>query len=108
MGTLAAALACLFAGLALGLFLGGRQAALLRRERAALSGKLRAHVLPVLEQRASGAVTPSMRPPADADPIEATVALGRAILEVESRHALPFTDTLEISRDDVRALQPPK
>lgn len=92
------------AGLAIGWVLGTRSASALRRELEQRRAELRSHVLPILEHRASGSgVPPDRRARDEHDAIVAAIAIGRAIGEVESRRDLPYTDTLEISRDDITA-----
>lgn len=91
-------------GLAAGWALGNRRVTAMRRAHAQRQAELRNHVLPVLEQRASAAgVPPSARARDVQDPIVASVTIGRAIQEIESRRDLPFTDTVEVSKDDITA-----
>lgn len=91
-------------GVAVGWVLPARRIDALRREHARHRAEVRNHVLPVLEERASAAGVPAHARAHDVgDPLEAAVAIGRAIREVESRRDLPFTDTLEVSRADITA-----
>jgi hypothetical protein len=91
-------------GSALGWALASRRITALRRAHAQREAELRNHVLPVLEQRASAAgVPPSARARDVRDPLVASVTIGRAIQELESRRDLPFTDTVEVSKDDITA-----
>lgn len=105
-GLLAIGLFCAGAGVGLlaGWTLAGRRVMALRREHAQRQAELRNHVLPVLEQRASAAgVPPSARAHDVLDPMVASVTIGRAIQEIESRRDLPFTDTVEVSKADIKA-----
>lgn len=102
--TVGLVLVALGVGLAVGWLLGARRVAEVRRELEQRRAELRSHVLPILEHRASGAgVPPDRRARGEQDALLATIAIGRAIGELETRRDLPYTDTLEVSKDDIRA-----
>ncbi|MDQ3033340.1 MAG: hypothetical protein M3Y87_13050 [Myxococcota bacterium] len=91
-------------GLTIGWVLGARRVAEARRELEQRKAELRSHVLPLLEHRASAeGVPPDRRARDEGDALLATIAIGRAIGELETRRDLPFTDTVEVSKDDIRA-----
>jgi hypothetical protein len=92
------------AGLALGRWLAGRGVAAMLRDLARRKAEIRIHVLPLLEQRASGSgVPPDRRAHDQDDPLIAAIELGRAIQEVDARRDLPYIDTLEISAEAVQS-----
>ncbi len=97
-----------FLGIAVGFFVWARP---LERARGALAragAEVRAHVLPVLERRASSLDVPKdERGARDAeDPIRAAVTTARAIAASEEKLVLPFTDTVEVSRESLRVAKP--
>jgi hypothetical protein len=91
-------------GACAGWMLGARRVRTLRRESARRAAELRSHVLPLLEQRATTLGVPAdRRARGVSDPLLAAITLGRAIREIESQRDLPYTDTVEVATDDVRA-----
>jgi hypothetical protein len=91
-------------GLALGWALGARGATSLRRDHERRKAELRSHVLPLLEQRAIASGVPGeQRAKDEADALLASIALGRAIQAAEVGRDLAFTDTLEISQEELTA-----
>lgn len=91
-------------GVVLGWVLASRRIQAIRRDHAARRAELRNHVLPILEQRASGAGVPPSRRARDViDPLRASIEIARAIQEVEAKKDLPYTDTLEVSAEAITA-----
>lgn len=88
-------------GIAVGFFVWARPLERARGRLAVAMTEVRTHVIPVLERRASSLEVPSERRGArDADDaIAAAVTTARAIHATEEKLVLPFTDTLEISRE---------
>ena len=48
--------------------------------------------------------TPADRAPDEPDPIEAAIAMATAIERVEERRDLPFSDTLEVSKNELGSI----
>jgi hypothetical protein len=72
------------------------------RKLAMQRARVRSRVLPVLERRAEALrVAPVDRAPDEPDPIEAAIVMATAIERIEERRDLPFSDTLEVSKDDL-------
>ncbi len=91
-------------GIVLGYSLAVRRFDAIRSEHVQRKSELRNYVLPILEQRASAVAVPPDRRARDVlDPLVATILIARAINEVEGRRDLPFTDTLEVHKDDITA-----
>lgn len=91
-------------GVVLGWLLASRRLQAIRRDHAVRKTELRNHVLPLLEQRASGAGVPPSRRARDViDPLRASIEIARAIQEVEAKKDLPYTDTLEVSAQEITA-----
>ena len=94
------------AGLGLGL-LGGwlaasRRSEAQRRQLLQRDAEIRNHVLPLLEHRASGAGVPPERRARDvADPVLASIEIARAIQEIDHRRDLPYSDTMEVSAQEI-------
>lgn len=88
-------------GLALGFAIWGRPLELARGRLVRAGAQVRAHVVPVLERRATSLDVPREdRGARDAeDPIEAAVKTARAIGASEEKLILPFSDTVELSRE---------
>lgn len=98
-----------FLGIAVGFFVWARP---LERARGALAragAEVRAHVIPVLERRASSLDIPrDARGARDADDaIRSAVTTARAITASEEKLVLPFTDTVEMSSEALRARPKP-
>lgn len=91
-------------GVVIGWALSARRSGALRREHAARKAEVRNHVLPLLEQRASSSGVPASRRARDVlDPLAASIEIARAIQELDAKRDLPFTDTLEVSKDAITA-----
>jgi hypothetical protein len=88
-------------GLAAGFLIWGRRLELARGRLVRASAQIRAHVVPVLERRATSLDVPrDARGARDAeDAIEAAVKTARAIGASEEKLVLPFSDTVELSRE---------
>jgi hypothetical protein len=88
-------------GLAAGFLIWGRRLEIARGRLVRAGAQVRAHVVPVLERRATSLDVPREdRGARDAeDPIEAAVKTARAIGASEEKLILPFSDTVELSRD---------
>ena len=93
-------------GLAIGFAIWGRPLELARGRFVRAGAQVRAHVTPVLERRATSLDVPREdRGARDAeDPIEAAVKTARAIGASEEKLVLPFSDTIELSRDGLGIL----
>ena len=92
-----------FLGIAIGFFVWARPLERARGRRAQAMAAVRAHVIPVLERRATSLDIPRARRGArDADDaVEAAVTTARAIAANEEKLVLPFSDTIELSRDSL-------
>jgi hypothetical protein len=89
-------------GLGTGWLLAARRLDALRREHAQRRSEIRNHVLPLLEHRASATGVPPDRRARDvADPMIASIAIARAIQELDSKRDLPYSDTLEVSTEEI-------
>lgn len=88
-------------GLAIGFVMWGRPLEIARGRLVRAGAQVRAHVVPVLERRAASLDVPREdRGARDAeDPIEAAVKTARAIGASEAKLVLPFSDTVELSRE---------
>lgn len=88
-------------GLAAGFLMWGRALEVTRGTLVRSGAQVRAHVLPVLERRATSLDIPRAdRGARDAeDPIESAVKTARAIGASEEKLILPFSDTVELSRE---------
>lgn len=97
-----------FLGIAIGFFVWARPLERARGRLAYAMSEVRTHVIPVLERRASSLDIPrDARGARDADDaVRAAVTTARAISASEEKLVLPFSDTVELSRDSLRA--PPK
>lgn len=92
-----AALGGLLLGLGLGLTLGRRHEASLRRKLTLLDSGLRRSVIPVLEDRATAIGLPvAERSRESTDPVQVSIELSTSIRRFEESQDLPFSDTLEI------------
>lgn len=97
-----------FMGIAIGFFVWARPLERARGTLAHAMKEVRTHVIPVLERRATSLDVPKdARGARDADDsIRAAVTTARAIAQNEEKLVLPFSDTVELSRESLRA--PPK
>jgi hypothetical protein len=93
-----------FVGIAIGFFVWARPLERARGRLVEVMAEVRAHVLPVLERRATSLEIPKDRRGArDADDaVRAAVTTARAIAASEEKLVLPFSDTVELSRDSLR------
>lgn len=67
--------------------------------------RLRSTVVPLLERRAQQlGLTRERRTSVSEDPLSLSVHLATAILEVEDRHSLPWSDTVEASTEALRGV----
>lgn len=74
------------------------------RERVELETKMRRFVVPVLERRADVLRIPAAERGDHTDgPLHLSVTLAQAIGNVEESADLPFGDTLEVARNELRA-----
>lgn len=96
-----------FLGIAIGFFVWARPLERARGRLAQAMADVRSHVIPVLERRATSLDIPRDRRGArDADDaLEAAVTTARAIAANEEKLVLPFSDTIELSRDSLRRSQ---
>ena len=93
-----------FVGIAIGFFVWARPLERARGTLARAMKEVRTHVIPVLERRATSLDIPKeARGARDADDaIRAAVITARAIAQNEEKLVLPFSDTVELSRDSLR------
>ncbi len=94
-----------FVGIAIGFFVWARPLERARGRLAHAASEVRTHVIPVLERRATSLDIPKeARGARDADDaIAAAIKTARAISANEEKLVLPFSDTVELSRDSLRA-----
>lgn len=93
-----------FLGIAVGFFVWARPLERARGRLAQVMLEVRTHVIPVLERRATSLDIPKdARGARDADDaVRAAVTTARAISANEEKLVLPFSDTVELSRDSLR------
>jgi hypothetical protein len=92
-----------FVGIAIGFFVWARPLERARGKLALAMREIRAHVIPVLERRATSLDIPKdARGARDAeDAVQAAVTTARAIATSEEKLVLPFSDTVELSRSEL-------
>lgn len=104
---IAAGVGGLGAGLVMSALLLQRRLRGYARQRLERDVALRRLVVPVLERRADMlGIPPSARGPNTETPHELVLTLARAIGHLEESADLPFGDTVEVSREDLRAPSP--
>lgn len=97
--TVVAALGGLLFGLGLGLALSRRREARIRRRLTQQAQRLRAAVIPVLEERADAlGLSADERKSASDEPHELAVHLAESIRRFTDARTLPFSDTLDAAR----------
>jgi hypothetical protein len=95
-------------GFALGWRARGGRVVDLERQRARDEARIGSHVVPVLSRRAASLELG--RADEKASAVEAAVEVAKRIQKAEEKLVLPFSDTLEMSRNEVasRSKDPPK
>ena len=107
-GFILAAVAGVILGIGLMLFRSTYQVGTNHQARVEEQALLRSFVIPVLERRAEALAIPkSERGGSNDSPLQVTVKLAKAIEQLESQGTLPFSDTLEASRQELEASAPP-
>ena len=102
--TLLAALGGLVLGAGISAYISMQRDRKTARERLDLETKLRRVVVPVLERRADTLGIPPAERGRDADgPVALTMTLASAIRQEEESGELPFGDTVEVSRSELKA-----
>ncbi len=93
-----------FLGIAIGFFVWARPLERVRGRLAQVMNDVRTHVIPVLERRATSLdIEKDARGARDAeDSVKAAVTTARAIAANEEKLVLPFSDTVELSREALR------